>query len=469
MNMDRKTLLILLLLLLSTTVLAKSYSLNKVFTDYTIQENGHIKVKETLDFSFEGQFSYVYRDFEVKNEKISNIEVFVNGKETDFKVTELENEINVNIPITARDEKKQIIILYELDYALKAYDDVAEFYWKVWPDEWEIPVPDLEGKISLPERVADPLEVYTYGHPKLEGKIGLSENQNIVFQSFNVPQKQWVEVRAVFPRKLLKSTEFVQVISGNGLQKIINEEATYIDPLGLQSLYENILIAILFLAPITFIAAWVKHGRDPKISYEAEYEREAPYNYSPAIVEGITTEATKTASAKSIPAVILDLCLKDFFKLEKIDVRDKKFLGIFGRDEDYQIIFQSKAKDSAEINKLTAQEKMIFDLINELRKEKKAVFFSGIEEKFKKSTSFAQQFVKEWQKQVEKEVKELKIYEKSKWIYFYGLTSILAFILFFVSIFLFKSNDLLMILSIIFLFESIALASIGFSVLTART
>ena len=66
MNMDRKTLLILLLLLLSTTVLAKSYSLNKVFTDYTIQENGHIKVKETLDFSFEGQFSYVYRDFEVK-------------------------------------------------------------------------------------------------------------------------------------------------------------------------------------------------------------------------------------------------------------------------------------------------------------------------------------------------------------------------------------------------------------------
>lgn len=49
------------------------------------------------------------------------------------------------------------------------------------------------------------------------------------------------------------------------------------------------------------------------------------FDYSPAIVEALQHQLTKEPTVKSIPAELLDLCIRKKLKIEKIN--EKGFLG----------------------------------------------------------------------------------------------------------------------------------------------
>ncbi|MEM4663075.1 MAG: DUF2207 domain-containing protein, partial [Candidatus Diapherotrites archaeon] len=163
-----------------------------------------------------------------------------------------------------------------------------------------------------------------------------------VLQGFNIQAGQDVGVRVVFPRRLLYSTENASVQKGAGLQKIIDEEKR------LGSLEESksafkLLWFVSFITPMVFVLVlflilWFLFGREPKAEYDAIYEREPPYDYSPAIVSALINQDTQAPSPDAILAVIMDLCLKKYFVLEQVKNES-------GNVYDYKIVLMEKAKN----------------------------------------------------------------------------------------------------------------------------
>jgi len=119
----------------------------------------------------------------------------------------------------------------------------------------------------------------------------------------------------------------------------------------------GIVVLFILLELIAFFVVWHFMGREPEVNILSIYEREPPYDYSPAVVEALINQNTKKPTAKSIPAELLDLCIKDRLKITRVP--KEKFLGPIGGD-DYKIQVLS-ASDAG----LPESEKLLLQLISE--------------------------------------------------------------------------------------------------------
>jgi len=185
------------------------------------------------------------------------------GKVLQFEVLDYGSDTRVKWYYNAENEKKTFLINYKLSNAVKAYDDVGEFYWKVWGEGWDHGLGELYGKIELPGEVENAKDVYSWGHPEINGKIGLVENRKLVFQAFGIPRGQWVEIRMLFPVELLESREQAIVVAGPGLEKIIEEEKNWAMPVD----FFEFLPAIVFgIFALVFVLIFVVSVLVPKKS-----------------------------------------------------------------------------------------------------------------------------------------------------------------------------------------------------------
>src|SRR3989344_2487293 len=254
--MRGKILLILLcLLLLASPLLAKSYSITNASIKMQIHDDASIDADETLTFLFSGQYTFAYRDIPNGSWHISEISVTENETPVPFTVTPINNQTRIRWTYTANSEIRTFTIHYRLENAIKAFSDAKQ--------------------------------VYSWGHPKIEGKMGLENNQKLIFQTLYAPANQWVEIRMAFPRELLTTVTYAQTENSPGLQKIESEEKQF-------ALYDSLsifLIPLLILAFIGFLIwTYLSFGKDPEVSYHAIYEREPPYEYGPAIVQASRAE-----------------------------------------------------------------------------------------------------------------------------------------------------------------------------------
>ena len=65
-----------------------SYTIPHATFDLYVQEDGNLRVKETLHYSFDGTFNGVYRDIPIQTgERIENINVSTEGAYSTYVVT----------------------------------------------------------------------------------------------------------------------------------------------------------------------------------------------------------------------------------------------------------------------------------------------------------------------------------------------------------------------------------------------
>ena len=430
-----------LLLLIFTFAFAKSYSLDKAELYYKIQQDSSITVEERITFNFNGSFSYAYRTFPSGSYEIQSFEVYdiSSGKEVKLSVDKSyeSGREKYTWHYSATNERKTFLLRYKLLKALKVYDDVAEFYWKVWGSDWSVPLKEIYGYIELPDKVDDANKVYVWGHPEINGKIGLIENKKVLFQAFNIPARQWVELRVVFPKELLKSMNNAQIVPGAALQRIIEEEKNWaqnskvrretdqkffneffftifiisVAPLLIiiiffmitlarlthseklnktvraVSLFLFLLLMLLSFFPFStnlgssvnlmtvlifttaevllFVFVWFFFGKEPRVFILSIYEREPPYDYSPAAVEALMRPLFKEPTTKSLSAEILHLCLKGKLKLEKI-----KEDALFGKKDSYKIHIIDSSKAG-----LPESEALLLRLLKEAAQYRPKKFF----------------------------------------------------------------------------------------------
>ena len=214
-----------------------------------IQPDGSLLVREQITFDFSGPFSGAYRDIPLRSgESIDHVSVaegttrYRPGANTElggfglpdsFGVARIDKGIRIVWHYAASNERRTFAISYRFRGLAVAYDDVVDVNLHVWGSNWPAGLGSLTAAMQLPRPTELSPSYRVWGSPVWVHGTVTRLPERALLQATLVPAHQFVELRVVFPRRLLTSTAGAQVRQGNGLQKIVAGE------LGSQREYEH--------------------------------------------------------------------------------------------------------------------------------------------------------------------------------------------------------------------------------------
>ncbi|MGB9680314.1 MAG: DUF2207 family protein [Minisyncoccia bacterium] len=423
--------IVLLIFFIPFHVYAKDYNLKEAKVYYFIQNDGEIKVINDISYKFSGSFSEAWLtipvgDYEIKDPSVSEIK---DGREVPlkFEFTKDKKEYRITWNYKANNDIKTFRIEYKISKGLKVYEDVAEFYWKVWGGGWDKSLPALWAEVNLPRKIDNLNDINYWLHPKIDGKIGIKNDQSgIIAYAGNIPSKQWVEVRVVFPKNYLTNLkpDNVKLISKNGRNMILDEEEAWEKnqeqketlERNLEKIY--LILSLIFLGLAVSIATKIKqkYGKEPEVFYEGIYEREVPCDCPPAWLEILLNKLEEYISSDSIIASTLELARRGYLK-----IKEEKNKKTFGFKLEYKILLTDKKVDETLSEDLKA-------LLFEYKSYGDEFYLSDIDKK--KFSEFVTKFKKIVTEKVYNENKWIiveKYKEVSKYVYLWLIMALLSF------------------------------------------
>ena len=109
----------------------------------------------------------------------------------------------------AQSEPRSFRIHYRLRGVAVAYDDVVDVNVQVWGDEWETGLGQLTAAIIAPADI-----MRAWGHPVgVRGDVTL-DGRRATLRAIDIPAGQFVELRALVPRRVFTSTDGMKVVTG---------------------------------------------------------------------------------------------------------------------------------------------------------------------------------------------------------------------------------------------------------------
>ncbi len=445
-----KTALILLILLcLVPLASAKDYAMEGATTNIIISPSGLVHVEESISYAFDGDYHEVFRKLNVApGESIRNIQGHCSEEGCTFSVkpTSEGYELIGGLP-TPAPEKVTFFVSYDHYGAVKVHKDVSEFHYKLWGEEWEKPLGGLKGNITLP--VENENEIQYWLHPTGYTKQVNIEKSVISLETNEIPSNQWYEIRAVFPRIESPNSSIVQVDNEEGLEQIKSIEDEYQKKGSiLKSLYNlTLLFALVALAFPFFI--YFKYGREPKINYEAIYEREPPTDSRPAVVNAIMRGKGGIPTIEGFTATVMDLANLGYISLRTVKSEESSVLGLIKSESEDIIIEIKDPKTSSiemeKIRELNDFEKDVFNLLKKHAFEDK-ISWDELKKELGKGTDFYE-FITAWNKKVKSHAAFEKLFRSTGNTYMgiFSLTIILvSFVYLFVFTSYFPSDELLL-------------------------
>ena len=268
---------------------------------------------EVIAFSFLGDFSGAYREIPLREgESIDQVyvaegdqqytsgacaELQCAGSPGTFGTAETDGGIRIVWHYRASNEQRRFRIHYRLRGLPVAYDDVVDVNLQVWGDEWEVGLDQLTAAMIAPGEIQR-----AWGHPVgVRGDVTI-DGARADLRAELIPAGQFVELRALIPRRFFTSTDGMKVVGGLGLEQIAAEEredaAAYErDQRKIDDALDNLpatlakLLAIALLPALAVIGfVWWRWGRERGTSYDREYEQEPPTETQPALVPGLLAQ-----------------------------------------------------------------------------------------------------------------------------------------------------------------------------------
>jgi uncharacterized membrane protein len=324
----RKNLLISVLIvsLLISTSLSAVYAEDRSFTipfiniDLYPQEDGTLHVKETIHYSFSGTYNGIYRDIPLKEgEYLENIKVTTPGvyprlelsNGTDYgRITVyLYSDPQMTTPITDRDV--DVIIEYDFIHTLKFYNDVVELHYKLIGELWEVDI----GKVNANIHLNSSEGVKYWLNPPYFTESSNWQGNTLQVTGKTVPTGEYYEIRMVIPKDQFAANPTGGIIiNQDGLPQIEKIQNDYQNDLNFWTFLYSLVTVLMLLACLVPFIIYLLFGREPKIDYQAEYERDLPTDDPPAIVNAIVSSG-KVGDPDM-----------DGFKATIMDLIDRKYL-----------------------------------------------------------------------------------------------------------------------------------------------
>ena len=315
----------------------RSYSIPLINEDLFVQNDGTLHVTEVIHYSFSGTYNGIYRDIPVNSsQKISNIKVTSQGAYSNFKLIDqgttqriqvyLYSDPGKTIPIT--DQNVNVTIDYDFLHGINIYNDVAELQYKLVGTEWAVNIGQVVANIHLNSSQG----VQYWLNPPYYATNSSWQNNILHITSKTINTGQYFEVRMVIPKNQFAANPVnANIKNQNGLNDIIKVQNDYQNGLNFKTILYSILAILMFLALFIPLLIYLRFGREPKIEYRAEYERDIPTNDPPAIVNAICGPGFSKKVGKpdmdGFKATIMDLINRKYLLLEK-EPSDKEGYGI---------------------------------------------------------------------------------------------------------------------------------------------
>ncbi len=269
------------------------------------------------------------------------------------------------------DEDRTFTITYRVQGTVVAYDDVVDVNLKIWGDEWEFALDHLGAEMLLPDGAVAG-DVLVWGHAATaDGATDLGTDEvSPHLEATGVPDRQFVEFRVVFPRRLLATTDGATVVEAPGLDGILAEEtalevrdAEAIDAAERFVHERNVTLwTLLFLMlsiPVALVWGFRRYGKEPEVEYDQDYEHSMPTDHYPAVVGALVSQGA--ADEAEFTATLFDLIRKGVFTAKPVMVEHRTW-GCVKREmiSDLEIGF------SGEGPSLKAYERSVYTVVKRM-------------------------------------------------------------------------------------------------------
>ena len=235
---------------------------------------------------------------------------------------------------SALNEQRTFRLGYRLRGVAVAHDDVVDVNLQVWGGEWEVGLGQLTAVLNAPGDISR-----AWGHPVgVRGDVTL-DGRRASLRALGVPAGQFVELRALIPRRVFTSTDGMRVEPGPGLDAIVAEErddaAAYERDRGkIDDAKANLgatlakLLAFALLPALAVIAfVWLRWGREQRTGYDREYEQEPPTETQPALVTALLAQGG-TPGSLEFTATLFDLIRRGRYRDEPVTTERKIWGGL---------------------------------------------------------------------------------------------------------------------------------------------
>ena len=264
------------------------------------------------------------------------------------------------------------IIKYKVENAIRternSYD---ELYWNILGNFWDMEIDNFRAKIIFPQEIKkENIDIdYYAGALGNKSKAGfdyvwLNDNE-LEFKSNSVIRtRTGLTLSATFPKDIVSPYNY------SFWQKFV-------------LLTNNIIFRyiISFILLILAFLIWLKFGRDPRVNKPLIAEYEPPEGLSPIEIGSILNRGRR--SKNSIPATIINLAVKGYLKIEKIEKKgifsktDYKFINANKETKD---LYKAEAKLFANIFFHNKSEVRLSELKKENKIELDEIFYSVSED-----------------------------------------------------------------------------------------
>ena len=322
---------------------AKSYSFPRIDIQGRVEPNGTLVVREERTFSFDGDFSFAYWEFDTAGTGGYQVKA-LSGPEGPYRfsadaearrepgtygMTQNGSMLRVTAYFALSDTDAPFTLDYTVVDAAKRWADTSELYWQAISSGWEVGAETARVQVRLPSGITKD-EVKAFGHGPLTGDVTVAEDGTVGLAVEDLAPGTFVEARVLFPQAALPQAT---PRSEARRDEILTEEldaAAEADARRRQARVQVAFARVLgYGLPLAALglAVWLfrKYGRDYKPSFIGEYFREDPADLHPAVV-GVLWRMGGNSDA-DMAATLMDMANRGLVTMRPSTEEKRGFLG----------------------------------------------------------------------------------------------------------------------------------------------
>lgn len=301
---------ILLFLFWPQNVSAKSYYYKNVQVKVFINPDSTFDVEEWQTFSFNGPFTYAYRDIELKRlESISDISVWDASTNSSLPSNQVEitksfNSANIKWYYNLTNAEHTWIVKYKVHGGLGNFKNYDELYWNAIWGERDATVQTAEVLVYFPKAIEkdnfmQKMFIGGSGSTNQSQNFQVVDEETLRYEADNIMPGEIVTIVAGFPKGIVSENPFSAKVF---LYKLL--------------LYAGIFLPLAIILAMVYL--WWKNGRDKGTARSIAPEFSPPSKLTPAEVGVLSDEK---ADQRDLTATIIDLAVKGYLRITKIEKR----------------------------------------------------------------------------------------------------------------------------------------------------
>ena len=306
-----KTILTLIIFFSISIAADKSYKILSTDIQTTINNDGTINFVETREFSFKGDFTFVYQVIPKRGfDKIYDIQVSENGvaylnkntkEDGTFLIDERKNSYRIYLYHNSSNENKKFTVKYTLENPFTVGEKDSQFYWIYLSDRWDKRPGDLYITQKFSSDIQDNDIIYDIEYPSNSDKYEFNtDNSSLSFFSSDFSSSTEMKLRTIFP-----SSYFVNVKMNDenfSLAKLEEKKRN-------KELVQYFIGFLALFSMVSFISYYRRNLKKFKLDIDENQQFTSfPSDHHPVVINGlIYRELTLGPTGSGILSTLFEL------------------------------------------------------------------------------------------------------------------------------------------------------------------